>query len=631
MRPRWSLAWLCALAGCGAGAGDTPEGPTWYGDVEPIVQQSCARCHRAGGIGPIVLDARGAPPAAFMMADKTAARIMPPWQPGPLSKPMQGERHLAQADIDTIAAWARAGAPLGDAALHRDRTPPEPLPGSTLGPPSRSIKLSAGYASSYAPRHDLEDDVRCFVVDLGLTENSWVTAVRWDIDTSAQVHHLGGGAIDAAETAKARMLDLEKDPDGVNHPGYDCPGGARVRYTAGFGANGGLDGVLYPEGTAVFVPAGAALLMSVHYSSRTTRVADDSGVSLWFTTRRDLRPLSPSVQVQGPSDLPCPAGVTMDAADPCSRAYALAHSSAAFSPDVVRWINDLAIRRCATSLDALWALPAAPGAAQYLLSRSCEGGLPYAGTLHTVHSHMHTRGHASRVEVVRGGVAEVLLDIPRWDWHWESDYVFLRGVEVAAGDRVRVSCSFDNGAAKQPYRPMVEGGQQEPPRYVVGSEGRYDEMCGGTLGITRALTRGQAWPSICAEARALYDDLCPGRTDVSTFLWSGSCGGLAEQRAVLLLATPLDAMQPWCDPEPTGAGATTGATCVETLQCATRCGLGESCLDGCRTSASLQGKYRFDAFMGCAAPWCDKATLPVTDWYTCSAVACSGVLQRCAR
>jgi len=35
--------------------------------------------------------------------------------------------------------------------------------------------------------------------------------------------------------------------------------------------------------------------------------------------------------------------------------------------------------------------------------------------------------------------------------------------------------------------------------------------------------------------------------------------------------------------------------------------------------------------MGCAAPWCDKATLSVTDWYTCSAVACSGVLQRCAR
>ena len=103
--------------GVSGGVGGQGVAVTYYQDVAPILQAKCVTCHVAGGIGPIALDT---PAAAVQQASAlkvvTGSRTMPPWPPGPLSPKMLHDRSLSDAQISVIAAWADAGAPLGDAA-----------------------------------------------------------------------------------------------------------------------------------------------------------------------------------------------------------------------------------------------------------------------------------------------------------------------------------------------------------------------------------------------------------------------------------------------------------------------------------------------------------------------------------
>jgi hypothetical protein len=86
---------------------------------------------------------------------------------------------------------------------------------------------------------------------------------------------------------------------------------------------------------------------------------------------------------------------------------------------------------------------------------------------------MHLLGRSIRVELVPGGEdARVLLDIPRWDFHWQNVYRLEEPVPVEAGDRVRVTCRHDVSL------------RQGEPRYVVWGEGTTDEMCLAVLQVT---------------------------------------------------------------------------------------------------------------------------------------------------
>ena len=74
----------------------------------------------------------------------------------------------------------------------------------------------------------------------------------------------------------------------------------------------------------------------------------------------------------------------------------------------------------------------------------------------------------------------MLLDIPRWDFHWQNAYTLASPVHAEPGDVVRVTCRHD--VAKRTH-----GGHGVPttPRYILWGEGTTDEMCLGILQVTR--------------------------------------------------------------------------------------------------------------------------------------------------
>ncbi len=90
--------------------------PTYYVDVQPILEKNCVSCHVTGGIAPFTLDN---PTTAVQWADRiaevTREEYMPPFPPSRESQRFLNERRLGSASKKILEDWAKAKAPLGKA------------------------------------------------------------------------------------------------------------------------------------------------------------------------------------------------------------------------------------------------------------------------------------------------------------------------------------------------------------------------------------------------------------------------------------------------------------------------------------------------------------------------------------
>jgi len=88
--------------------------PTYYTDVQPIIEAHCSSCHIDGGIAPFALqNGADAVKWAARIAAVTKNGYMPPWTAGPESPAFLNDRRLGAATKQILSDWAAAGAPLG--------------------------------------------------------------------------------------------------------------------------------------------------------------------------------------------------------------------------------------------------------------------------------------------------------------------------------------------------------------------------------------------------------------------------------------------------------------------------------------------------------------------------------------
>jgi len=86
---------------------------------------------------------------------------------------------------------------------------------------------------------------------------------------------------------------------------------------------------------------------------------------------------------------------------------------------------------------------------------------------------MHLLGRSIKVELNPGRPgARLLLEIPRWSFHWQASYLLATPIRAEPGDVLRVTCTHD---------AALRGGK---PRYVLWGEGTSDEMCLGVVQVT---------------------------------------------------------------------------------------------------------------------------------------------------
>jgi hypothetical protein len=131
---------------------------TYARDIAPILQRSCQSCHRPNSVAPMsLLTYEQVRPWAPLIKARTAIRdrmgTMPPWF---IEKDIgiQGFRNdisLSDEEIALIAAWADAGAPLGNPA---DLPPPLQFAGANewaIGEPDLVVDLNPHTMQANAP------------------------------------------------------------------------------------------------------------------------------------------------------------------------------------------------------------------------------------------------------------------------------------------------------------------------------------------------------------------------------------------------------------------------------------------------------------------------------------------------
>ena len=423
---------------------------TFNKDVAPILFKNCVECHRPGEAAPMsLLSYKEARPWARSIREKVVSREMPPWHADQRVGQFSNDPSLTQADIDTITAWVNGGAKEGDPR----NLPPAPkfVEGWGIGQPDLILKMP----EEFTLEANGPDEYRHFLIDTGFTEDKYVQIAEARPSNRRIVHHIfafimppppGVKQWKSPTEAELKKMRAAWDPilysEGFlrrlkpNVPVYDdgcqLPNGGNGNQLDGSGefAFGtlltkfapGANPTIWEPGTIKKIPAYSKLFLEVHYARTTGQVEKDrSMIGLVFAKQPPRKELL--TRMIGNYYFQIPAGAENHRVTACWTA-----------PQDIHLVN---------------ALP-----------------------------HMHNRGRAMEIKVFYpDGRSEVLLNVPRYDFSWQTTYNFKQPLAIPKGTRFMVTGYLDN-SAKNKNNP-------NPAQVVRFGDPTYDEMVIGVIEYTR--------------------------------------------------------------------------------------------------------------------------------------------------
>ena len=421
--------------------GDSEPRLTWTRDIEPIVRTKCTKCHREGGIAPFSLEGYEAfTGLSSFLAPAIEDEVMPPWPPDNECRAYKHTLSLSPEQQQTLLEYMAGEMPEGDPA---DAPPDEGPPDEELVP-----DVVIEMPESYTPSTSVEDDYRCFLIPWPeeIQDTRYITGTEIYPGETRIVHHVITYAVTPADLPQYQALD-----DAEPGPGYTCFGGPGPTNGTARWVGGWVPGQVpfhAPSGVGQQLDPGTTLVMQVHYHPIGAELTDRSSIGLELATavdrRAEILPLTDIAWLASNGSMLIPAGEPE-----------VTHEVRA---DHSHPIIQSAVNRLGLAADA-------------------DLEIISAGM------HMHLFGTRGRLEVgAPGGPQECLLDIPRWDFNWQSNYIFEQPVIFRSGQEIGVQCWWDNSADNQPY---VDGQPVESVDRDWG-DGTLDEMCLGVLYVAES-------------------------------------------------------------------------------------------------------------------------------------------------
>ena len=350
----------------------------------------------------------------------------------------------------------------------------------SIAPPSPmgagEVMLTLGLPQPYQPvsTNGAKDDYRCFLLDPGVTAESFITGVRFVPGNPDVVHHAIAYRVEAGQVLAAKSKDAEDTQDG-----WSCFGGPQLP-AVGEGDLGSIDSapwlaawapggreIRYPEGTGVALAPGEQVVLQVHYSLWAGDGLDQT--SLEFRTvpaTAGMRSLD-TMLLPAPVELPCRS----DESGPlCDRDASVKDTIARFGGESMRTIWGLQLL-CGGDLTN-----PEGGATQ-----SCDQTVRYDATVYATAGHMHLLGKTITVDLNPGTATERrILDVPIYDFDQQGAKFLAEPLRVKKGDVLRVTCTHDTS-----LRDALPAMQGIEPRYITWGEGTTDEMCLGIVTLAR--------------------------------------------------------------------------------------------------------------------------------------------------
>ncbi|MCH5372979.1 MAG: redoxin domain-containing protein, partial [Planctomycetes bacterium] len=192
----------------------------------------------------------------------------------------------------------------------------------------------------------------------------------------------------------------------------------------------GLRSRPFPEGMAKRIPAGSQLIFQVHYTPIGSQQLDQSHLGLIF-------------------------------ADPAQVDHEVVTTSAA---------------------NQRFAIP--PGDNNYRVEAYNHRDIP-ASQLLCLMPHMHLRGKSFRYEaILPGGQTEILLDVPSYDFNWQTAYRLTQPKSLPAGTRIHCVAHFDNSEDNL--------NNPDPAKTVRWGDQTWDEMMIGYFDLAVPLDQSSS-------------------------------------------------------------------------------------------------------------------------------------------
>ena len=415
--------------------------PTFARDVAPILFEHCANCHRPGDIAPMaLLSYEEVRPWARSIRDKVVSREMPPWHAGPDGVAIRNVRALSQKAVDTVAAWVDAGAPRGDPADL------PPLPVFTTNewhhpsgrPPDIILDLPVVMeipAVGEVPYYNIYSKIP-------FEEDVFAEAVEMLPGNRSVVHHMSAHVTSLPEGTELRdgvpyldgrrLTDEEIRAAGARESNVLGAGAAKlICFVPGRGFE------MFHDGVAKRVPGGQYLRWSLHYNVTGRPETDHSRIGIWTAKGRVTHEmLSRTIG----SPLPT---------TPDRRLPVIVNGEEVPGREVP---------------------PIPPHADDWQILMQTDVAEPI--TFYAISPHMHLRGKDMRFTLVwPDGREELLLDVPRYDFNWQTEFELVEPLRIPAGSRLIVEGHYDNSRRNR-FNPA-------PHREVYWGEQSWDEMFEG--------------------------------------------------------------------------------------------------------------------------------------------------------
>ena len=340
---------------------------TFYSDVLPILERRCLACHQTGEAAPMSLASfRETRPFAKAIRDAVTSQSMPPGGALPAD------------ELAILRQWA-ARPVEGDS------------PRAAVLPVKPTVRadLTLRMATPFSVPASQTIDYQYFILSTGLAQARWVQAIEIRPGNRRVVHH----AVAFVRTARSEFLrggrlSVEDEVLATYLPG---------------------EGVLrLPPGQAKLLPAGAELVLQLHYTSGAESETDQTEILIEF----------------GPT--------------PLERVYTLSVAQGDFSiPPFAK---------------------AHPVTAEFTVQTGVR--------ILAVTPHMHLRGRSLRVLAAD----TLILDLPRYRFDWQLRQPLRKPMQLARGETIRLEATFDN-SRNNPRNPdpsaTVRWGEQSWQEMLV--------------------------------------------------------------------------------------------------------------------------------------------------------------------
>jgi len=387
--------------------------PTFSKDVAPILFKKCTQCHRPGEIAPMsLLTYEDARPYAESIVDELTEGAMPPWHADPNVGHFKNDRSLSAADKATLLNWAKNGAPRGNPA----DLPPAPkyVDGWTIGEPTVVLPIPVEYKVPEKGQIDYE----YFEIPTNFTEDKWVQAIEVRAGNRTVVHHVIAYMRPPTperrptgfRLAEGMSIPDEREtprPKGINLFPRPQRTGAMI---GGFAP--GTSSMVYEPGSALLVRAGSTIVLQMHYTANGKATIDRTKVGMILAKE------APHVEL-----------------------------------------------RYGTLVNGAFKIP--PGAEHHEVT--AEMTTTADVTLRQMLPHTHLRGKDwEYTAYYPDGRVEKILAVPRYDFNWQTDYVFAEPLKLPKGTRIRAVAHYDN-STRNPSNP-------DPKAEVSWGDQTWEEM-----------------------------------------------------------------------------------------------------------------------------------------------------------